>query len=121
MAQIGEPYLWGGTGPNAWDCSGLMQGAWASQGVTIPRVTYTQAGAGTPVTQADARSGDLVLIPGSDGTAANPGHVGMVAGYVDRKDGRHLYIAQAPETGVPVVLTEATEWSGQIVAVRHIA
>jgi len=44
----------------------------------------------------------------------------MVAGSVDRKDGRHLYVIQAPETGVPVELTEATEWSGQIVAVRHI-
>ena len=51
MAQIGEPYLWGGTGPDAWDCSGLMQGAWASQGVSIPRVTYTQANAGSPVSQ----------------------------------------------------------------------
>ena len=57
----------------------------------------------------------------ADGTAANPGHVGMVAGYVDEKDGRHLFIIQAPMTGVPVELTEATEWSGQITNVRHIS
>jgi hypothetical protein len=61
-----------------------------------------------------------VFIPGSDGTAAAPGHVGMVAGYVDKADGRHLYLIQAPETGVPVELAEATEWRGQIVDVRHI-
>jgi len=65
--------------------------------------------------------GDLVMIPGSDGTASKPGHVGMVAGYVDREDGRHLYLIQAAETGVPIELTEATEWNGQITAVRHIA
>jgi hypothetical protein len=60
------------------------------------------------------------MIPGSDGTAASPGHVGMVAGYVDEKDGRHLYIVQAPMAGVPVELTEATQWSGQITHVRRI-
>ena len=44
----------------------------------------------------------------------------MVAGYVDESDGRHLYLVQAPMTGVPVELTDATRWSGEIVAVRHI-
>jgi len=68
-----------------------------------------------------AVGGDLVMIPGSDGTAANPGHVGLLAGYLDKPDGRHLYIIQAPMTGVPVELTEASEWSGQITNVRHIA
>jgi hypothetical protein len=44
----------------------------------------------------------------------------MVAGYADEKDGRHLFLVQAPMTGVPVELTDATEWSGQITNVRHI-
>lgn len=117
MAQIGEPYLWGGTGPDAWDCSGLMMGAWASQGVTIPRVTYTQANAGTPVSQPDARSGDLVLIPGSDGTATNPGHVGMVAG-VDAAG--KVWLVEAPRTGLNVRLTPISAWAGQIVTIRRI-
>ena len=117
MAQIGEPYLWGGTGPNAWDCSGLMMGAWASQGVSIPRVTYTQANAGSPVSQADARSGDLVLIPGSDGTPSNPGHVGMVAG-VDATG--NVWLVEAPRTGLNVRLTPISAWAGQIVTIRRI-
>ena len=123
LKQLGKPYVWAAAGPNAFDCSGLTMASWAAAGVTLPHFTGAQVHVGIPepnnLTQ--AVSGDLVLIPGSDGTAANPGHVGMVAGYVDRKDGRHLYLVQAPETGVPVELTEATEWSGQIVAVRHIA
>ena len=117
MAQIGEPYLWGGTGPNAWDCSGLMQGAWATQGISIPRVTYTQANAGTPVAQADARPGDLVLIPGSDGTAANPGHVGMIAG-IDATG--NVWLVEAPRTGLNVRLTPISAWAGQIVTIRRI-
>ena len=118
MAQIGEPYLWGGTGPNAWDCSGLMMGAWASQGVSIPRVTYTQANAGSPVSQPNARSGDLVLIPGSDGTPSNPGHVGMVAG-VDATG--KVWLVEAPRTGLNVRLTPISAWAGQIVTIRRIS
>ena len=117
MAQIGEPYLWGGTGPSAWDCSGLMMGAWASVGVAIPRVTYTQVSAGSPVSIAAARSGDLVLIPGSDGTAANPGHVGMVAG---ADAAGKVWLIEAPRTGLVVRLTPISAWAGQIVSIRRV-
>lgn len=123
LAQLGKPYVWAAAGPAAFDCSGLTMAAWATAGLALPHLAAGQASAGTaePADLSQAVSGDLVLIPGSDGTAAAPGHVGMVAGYVDGRDGRHLYAIQAPMTGLPVELTEATEWSGQIVDVRHIA
>jgi cell wall-associated NlpC family hydrolase len=117
LAQLGKPYLWGGTGPAAWDCSGLTMAAWASQGVAIPRVTYTQATTGTPVNLADARSGDLVLTPGSDGTATNPGHVRMVAG-VDATGS--VWLVEAPRTGLNVRVTPLTGWAGQITTIRRI-
>ena len=123
LQQLGKPYVFAAAGPNAFDCSGLTMAAWATVGVALPHLASGQTGYGTPepTNLTQAASGDLVMIPGANGTAATPGHVGMVAGYVTRSDGRHLYIVQAPETGVPVELTEATEWSGQIVDVRHIA
>jgi cell wall-associated NlpC family hydrolase len=123
LAQLGKPYVFAAAGPNAFDCSGLTMAAWAAAGVALPHLAAGQVAYGTaePTDLSQAVSGDLVMIPGSDGTAQAPGHVGMVAGYVDEKDGRHLFVVQAPETGVPVILTEATEWSGQIVDVRHIA
>lgn len=123
LQQLGKPYVFAAAGPNAFDCSGLTMAAWAAAGVALPHLAAGQTSNGTPEPNdlSQAVGGDLVMIPGSDGTAANPGHVGMVAGYVDEKDGRHLFIVQAPMTGVPVELTEATEWSGQIVNVRHIA
>ncbi|TAM86064.1 MAG: peptidase [Jatrophihabitans sp.] len=121
LAQLGKPYVFGAAGPDAYDCSGLTTAAWASVGVALPHWTVSQSQAGTPVGIGNAVGGDLVFIPGSDGTAQAPGHVGMVVGYVARADGPHLYLLQAPMTGVPVELTEVSQWSGQIVTVRHIA
>ncbi|MEV8555364.1 NlpC/P60 family protein [Streptomyces sp. NPDC051917] len=60
-AQIGKPYVWGATGPDSYDCSGLTQAAWKAAGVTLPRTTYDQVDAGTTVSLADARPGDLIF------------------------------------------------------------
>lgn len=81
LAQLGKPYLWGGTGPAAFDCSGLTMMAWASAGVTLLHYTGDQINEGTAVSSyAEIAPGDLVLVPGSDGTIANPGHVGIYLG-----------------------------------------
>ena len=60
-AQIGKPYVWGATGPGSYDCSGLTQAAWRAAGVSLPRTTYDQVNAGTTVSLADARPGDLIF------------------------------------------------------------
>ncbi|MFD3834995.1 NlpC/P60 family protein [Streptomyces sp. NPDC058642] len=60
-SQVGKPYVWGATGPDSYDCSGLTQAAWNAAGITLPRTTYDQVNAGTTVTLAGARPGDLVF------------------------------------------------------------
>jgi cell wall-associated NlpC family hydrolase len=81
LAQLGKPYLWGGIGPAAFDCSGLTMMAWAQAGVTLLHYTGDQINEGTAVSSyAEIAPGDLVLVPGSDGTIANPGHVGIYIG-----------------------------------------
>jgi peptidoglycan DL-endopeptidase CwlO len=86
-AQIGKPYQWGATGPNSFDCSGLVMAAWASAGVTIPRDTYEQW-AGLPhIPVSQMVPGDLIIYDGE-------GHVAMYVG-----DG---YIIDAPHTGADV-------------------
>jgi cell wall-associated NlpC family hydrolase len=81
LAQLGKPYLWGGTGPAAFDCSGLTMMAWARAGVTLLHYTGDQINEGAAVSSyAEIAPGDLVLVPGSDGTIANPGHVGIYIG-----------------------------------------
>lgn len=74
-AQLGEPYVFGATGPDRWDCSGLTQAAWRTAGVSIPRTTYTQFKVGQRVARSDLQLGDLVFFYGS-----NPSHVGLYAG-----------------------------------------
>jgi cell wall-associated NlpC family hydrolase len=76
--QLGEPYVWGGTGPGGagFDCSGLAMEAYASAGISIPRTSQEQWAAGPQVSTPQA--GDLVFFAGGDGTASSPGHVGIV-------------------------------------------
>lgn len=61
MKYLGVPYVWGGTTPYGFDCSGLVQYVYAENGISIPRVTYTQQAAATPVSFDDLQPGDLVF------------------------------------------------------------
>lgn len=117
LAQRGKPYVWGAEGPDSYDCSGLMMAAWAKGGVRIPRVTADQVRTGVSVPSLAAmRPGDLIFIPGSDGTMSRPGHVGMYIG-ADRS-GRQ-YLVQAPKTGDVVKVIAVSGWSRQVAAIRR--
>ena len=121
LAQLGKPYVFGAAGPDAFDCSGLTMAAWAAAGVALPHLAAAQAGDGTaePTDLSHAGSGDLVFIPGSDGTPAAPGHVGMIVG---RGGDGHLYLIQAPGwQNLPIEITDTSQWAGDIVGIRHIA
>jgi cell wall-associated NlpC family hydrolase len=86
-AQLGKPYQWGATGPGSYDCSGLVQAAWAAAGVTIPRTTYDQWAALPHIATSAIQPGDLLLYDGE-------GHVAMYVG--------GGYIIDAPQTGMNV-------------------
>ncbi|MFI6788595.1 NlpC/P60 family protein [Nonomuraea sp. NPDC050383] len=79
LKQRGKPYLWGGTGPDAFDCSGIIYAAYQAAGLHIPRTTFQQWPYGVKVSQGDEQPGDLVFFNAGPGTSPdNPGHVGMV-------------------------------------------
>ncbi|MFC5830398.1 NlpC/P60 family protein [Nonomuraea insulae] len=79
LAQRGKPYLWGGTGPDAFDCSGVIYAAYKAAGLTIPRTTFTQWPFGVKVLEGEEQPGDLVFFNAGPGTSAgSPGHVGLV-------------------------------------------
>jgi peptidoglycan DL-endopeptidase CwlO len=87
--HLGCPYVYGGTGPCnlGYDCSGLVQAAWAFAGVAIPRDTYEQWAALPHISMSDIEPGDLIFFNGE-------GHVAIYVG-----DG---YIIDAPQTGMDV-------------------
>ncbi|SDQ47430.1 NlpC/P60 family protein [Thermostaphylospora chromogena] len=99
-SKLGRPYVWGAEGPDSFDCSGLVQWAFAQAGVRMPRVTHQQFLAGPQVPLDQAQPGDL-LFWRNDPT--NPGYISHVAIYWG--DGKMLH---APRTGDVVKIAPIT-------------
>ena len=78
LAQVGKPYVLGGNGPDVFDCSGLIQQAYLSAGVSLPRLASQQRFAGRQVSIDDLRPGDLLYY--QDGSSPRSGHISMYAG-----------------------------------------
>ncbi|MER6286357.1 NlpC/P60 family protein [Streptomyces sviceus] len=87
-AKLGSPYVWGATGPDAFDCSGLIQAAYRSAGISLPRTTYAQIDAGRRVSRSELLPGDLVFF------YSGISHVGLYIG-----NGQMIH---APNPSAPV-------------------
>jgi len=75
--QIGKPYVWGGNGPNVFDCSGFTVYCYKAIGVTLPRVAEDQAKVGAAVSKENLKPGDLIFF---NTNGKNISHVGMYVG-----------------------------------------
>ncbi|MDX6333932.1 MAG: peptidoglycan DL-endopeptidase CwlO [Streptosporangiaceae bacterium] len=108
-SRVGYPYVWGGSGPTTFDCSGLVQWSYRQAGVVMPRVAADQARTGPAIPFSQAQAGDLLFYR-TDPTA--PDYISHVAIYL----GKGLMI-QAPQPGqnvqiVPVAL--GSEFAGVV-------
>jgi cell wall-associated NlpC family hydrolase len=101
LSRLGRPYVWGATGPDRFDCSGLVQWAYAQAGVRLHRTTYEQIHAGVPVARSEVRPGDLVF--------PHTGHVQLAIG--------NGMVVEAPQPGATVQVSRM----GHAVAIRRPA
>jgi cell wall-associated NlpC family hydrolase len=99
LTRLGCPYVWGATGPDRFDCSGLVQWAYAQAGVALPRTTYDQIHVGIPVSRSDVQPGDLVF--------PHTGHVQLAIG--------DNLVIEAPYSGASVRISPL----GANVAIRR--
>ncbi|MEV6832640.1 C40 family peptidase [Amycolatopsis sp. NPDC051102] len=94
LGEQGKPYVWGATGPDSYDCSGLMLRAYESAGIILPRVSQDQYHAGALLPVREAQPGDLLFLATDPSDPASIHHVMMYLG--DNK------VVEAQQTGVPV-------------------
>ncbi|WP_112133830.1 C40 family peptidase [Glycomyces dulcitolivorans] len=87
LNQLGDPYVWGSAGPNSWDCSGLIMGAYAELGIDLPHNAAAQYGQTASISKDELKPGDLVFYNGL-------AHVGMYIG--------NGYIVHAPNSSTVV-------------------
>jgi len=102
LSQIGKPYVWGATGPNAYDCSGLMLRAYQSAGINLPRVSVDQFHGGALLPVRNAQPGDLLFLAYHRDDPTSIHHVFMYLGNNE--------VVEAPFTGAPV-RQRAMDWN----------
>jgi cell wall-associated NlpC family hydrolase len=101
--RLGDPYVWGAAGPSAFDCSGLVEWAYAQVGISLPHYSGAQFSDGTHISMSQLAPGDLVF-------PSDPGqHVAMYIGNGE--------IIEAPYTGAVVHITGLSSWFVQAVRI----
>lgn len=118
-SKLGVPYVWGGTGPGGYDCSGLVQAAYRAAGVPLPRVAQTQFDAGPRLAASTlVQPGDLVFFGRS---VRDVSHVGIYLGTGEMIDAPHTGtvvriestpVAPGDPWGSDVVIGETRPWAG---------
>ena len=102
LNQVGDSYVYGAAGPDAFDCSGLTMMAWAQAGVGLPHSSGAQQGSGSPVSSSSLQPGDLVFY------YSPVSHVGIYIG------GGKIVHAANPSTGVQITGVHSMPYSGAV-------
>jgi cell wall-associated NlpC family hydrolase len=102
LSQLGDPYVWGATGPDSWDCSGLTMEAWAHAGIQLPHYSVAQYEQVKHISADELQPGDLIFWADDANDPSTIFHVAMYLG-----SGQMIH---APRTGKPVKLENVYYW-----------
>lgn len=112
LQHLGAPYVWGGTQPNGWDCSGMIQWLyWNVSGLMLPRVSQDQFLYGTPLRPDQIEAGDIVFFFDTDGPGIT--HNGIALG-----DGRFLH-ARDSSRGTVISWLDEPLWTAHYAGARR--
>ena len=106
MRYLGVPYVWGGSSPSGFDCSGFVAYVYAQMGVSLPHYTGAQWAVGEPVSTSDLQPGDLVFFDGL-------GHVGI---YV----GNDRFVHASSSRGVTVSSLHEKYWATRYLGAKRL-
>jgi cell wall-associated NlpC family hydrolase len=108
LSHLGVPYVYGGTGPSGFDCSGLVFKVFGEHGIPLPRTAGAMASMGEAVSREDLQPGDLIIFQ-------NPGHVGIYIG-----DGNFIHSSSYRNIGVTITPIDQSNYVRRYSTARRV-
>lgn len=117
MSLLGTPYVWAGTSPEGFDCSGFISHVFKKFEVNVPHSSALQAKEGVHIAREEAKAGDIVIFTGTNPKKRTPGHVGII---ISTDDDNIEFVHSSSVGGVKVSKVEGTGYSRRFLQIRRL-